>query len=70
MVPPRLVDIKVNCERLIPTAEHSAFLTAWRGLVGEDVRMKYFRDSVPVSKGNEDGDDGAGGAESGTVEKA
>ena len=65
-VPPRLVDMKVNCERLIPMAEHSAFLTAWRDLVAEDVRVEYFRDSVDMSEDEEDGDDDreAGGAES------
>ena len=53
--PLRLVDMKVNCETLIPMAEHSAFLTAWKDLVGEDVRLEYFRDRV---------EDEASGAES------
>jgi len=56
-IPPRLVDMKVNCEELIPMAEHSAFLTAWKDLVAEDVRMEYFRDSVDVSENEEDDDD-------------
>ena len=71
-VPPRLVDMKVKCERLIPMAEHSAFLTAWKDLVAEDVRVGYFRDSVDMSKDEEDDgdDDGgeAGGAESGSCD--
>jgi len=49
-------------------ADHSAFLTAWKYLVGEDVRVEYFRASLPVSKEEEDGDDGAGDAESGSCD--
>ena len=45
-VPLRFVYVKVNCERLIPMTEHSAFLTAWEGLVGEDVEAEYSRDKV------------------------
>ena len=67
-VPLRLVDMKVNCERLIPMAEHSAFLTAWRDLVAEDVRVEYFRDSVDMSEDEEDDDGEAGGAESGSCD--
>jgi len=66
--PLRSVDMKVNCEKLIPMAEHSAFLTAWKDLVGDDVRVEYFRTCVLVSEDEEDGDDGAGGAESGSCE--
>ena len=70
-IPPRLVDMKVNCEELIPMAEHSAFLTAWKDLVAEDVRVEYFRDSVDMSEDEEDGDDDSGevgGAESGSCD--
>ena len=70
-VPPRLVDMKVNCERLIPMADHSAFLTAWKDLVAEDVRVEYFRDSVDMSEDEKDGDgndDETGGAESGSCD--
>jgi len=42
----QFVDVKVKCERLIPMAEHSAFLTAWKDLVGEDVKVEYFRKKV------------------------
>jgi len=59
-VPPRLVDMKVNCEKLIPMAKHSAFLTAWKDLVGEDVRVEYFRDSVNMSEDEKDDDDDDG----------
>ena len=73
-VPPRLVDMKVNCEKLIPMAHHSAFLTAWKDLVGEDVRVEYFRGSVSMSEDEEDGDDDddddgeASGADSGSCD--
>lgn len=33
--------VKVKCEMLIPAPEHYAFLTSWRGLVGEGVRLEY-----------------------------
>jgi len=49
-VPLRLIDVKVGCEKLASMADHSAFLTAWKYLVGEDVRVEYFRASVPVRK--------------------
>jgi len=45
-IPLRLVDMKVNCEKLVSMAEHTAFLAAWKDLVGEDVRVEYFRDKV------------------------
>ena len=47
-VPLQSVYVKVNCERLIPMTEHSAFLTAWEGLVGEDVEVEYSRDKVEL----------------------
>ena len=47
-VPLQFVDVKVNCETLVSMAEHSAFLTAWKDLVGEDVKVEYFRDRVEV----------------------
>jgi len=53
-------------------ADHSAFLTAWKDLVGEDVRVEYFRDSVDMSEDEEDGDDDddgeVGDAESGSCD--
>jgi hypothetical protein len=45
-LPMRFVEAKVNCETLIPIAEHSAFLVAWERLVGEDVKVVYSRDIV------------------------
>lgn len=45
-LPLQLVDARVNCETLITIAEHSAFLMAWGGFVGEDVRVGYSRDKV------------------------
>ena len=70
-IPLRLVEVKVNCERLIPMVEHSAFLTAWKDLVGEDVRVEYFRDEVEelhlcdsYMSEDEEEDDEAGSAES------
>jgi hypothetical protein len=44
--PLHFVDVKVNCEALIPIVEHSAFLTVWRDLVEEDVRVEYLREKV------------------------
>ena len=45
-LPLQFVDATINCEALIPMAEHSTFLTAWERLVGEDVRITYSRDRV------------------------
>jgi len=77
-VPLQYVDVKVNCETLIPMAEHSAFLTAWEGLVGEDVKVEYSRERVEnlprrglrlVAFTNVDGsEDEEEGDEAGTVE--
>ena len=52
-------------------ADNSTCLTAWKGFVGGDVRVEYFRDSVDMSEDEEeeDDDDGeAGGAESGSCD--
>ena len=59
-------------------AEHSAFLTAWKDLVKEDVRVDYCRDKVEkVARRDQrllyyldtDGEDGeAGSAESGNCD--
>ena len=45
-IPLQFVGVKVNCETLVPMVEHSAFLTAWKDLVGGDVKVEYFRDRV------------------------
>ena len=41
-----LCNLLVYCETLIPMAEHSALLTDWKDLVGEDVKVEYFREKV------------------------
>ena len=74
-IPLRLADVKVNCEKIIPMAEHSAFLTAWKDLVREDVRVEYFRDKVKrwdwqliYHPEPDNGGDEAGSAESGSCD--
>jgi len=55
-IPLRSVDMKMDCGRHTPMADHSALLAVWKDLVEEDVTMVYFRDGVDMS-GDEDGDD-------------
>ena len=44
--PLRSIVIKVKCEKLIPAADHLAFLTSWKGLVGGGARLEYERIEV------------------------
>ena len=52
-LPLESVDMRVNCEVLIPFAEHSAFLTSWGYLVEEDVRVEYLRNKAENLAGRE-----------------
>ena len=45
-VPLHSVTVKVKCERLIPTADHRAFLTDWEGIVEGGVRLEYEKTKV------------------------
>jgi len=76
-VPLQFVDMKVNCETLIPMAKHSAFLITWEGLVGGDVKVGYSRERVEKlprrglrlahPPGADDSEDEEEGDEAGTV---
>lgn len=48
-VPLRVVHVKVVCEAPTPVGEHLANLAAWEGLVGEDIKVEYFRGEVEKS---------------------
>lgn len=44
--PLRSLAVKVKCEKLIPAADHHAFLASWKGFVKGDVRLEYERTEV------------------------
>jgi len=44
--PLRFLVVKVKCEKLIPAADHRAFLASWKGLVREGVSLEYERTEV------------------------
>lgn len=58
-MPFQSVTVKIKCERLIPSADHCAFLAAWERLVEGDVRLEYER--IEVGDEERDEKEGIGG---------